>query len=101
MQGAKLNGTQMQDVTSNLNDGEGTEATISEISDLSGIIFEGGLSQEKLDSIVEDLPDEQSTELRRRLKPHVDKPASNELPENSGAITGAHTEKETEQWDEY
>ena len=102
MQGARLSGTQMQGVTSNLNNGEGTGDTIGEVSDLSGIIFEGGLSQEELDSIVEDLPDKQSTELRRRLKPHVDQPASNALPKNSGAITGAYTEEETEQWfDEY
>ncbi|MDE2917027.1 MAG: hypothetical protein OXM00_07345 [Paracoccaceae bacterium] len=33
------------------------------------------------------------------MEPHIGKPESNELPKNSGAITGAYTEKETERRD--
>ena len=37
-------------------------------------------------------------ELREKLKPHIGKPPSYELPENSHAITGAYTAEEAEQW---
>ena len=36
--------------------------------------------------------------LRAELEPHIGKPESNELPEDSGAITEAYTEEEAEQW---
>ncbi len=32
------------------------------------------------------------------LEPHIDQPVSHELPEDSGAITGAYTEEEAEKW---
>ena len=67
-------------------------------SDLSGVIFEGGLSQEELSAAVEGLPDESARQLREQLEPHVGKPASHKLPANSGAITGAYTAEEAEQW---
>ena len=38
------------------------------------------------------------TELREILEPHIGKPPSNQLPKNSGAITGAYTEEEAEKW---
>ncbi len=71
---------------------------IGKESDLSGIIFAGGLSQEDVDSLVEGLPDDQEKELREKLTPHIDKPESNELPEDSDAITGSYTEEEAKQW---
>ncbi|MCE2486503.1 MAG: pentapeptide repeat-containing protein [Desulfurellaceae bacterium] len=58
-------------------------------------IFAGGLKQEDLDSLVEGLPDERVKEFRGKLKPHVGKPASHELP---GGFTGAYTAQEAEQW---
>ena len=62
-------------------------------------IFEGGLSREDVNSLVEGLPNENLKRLlRERLHPHIDKPASNQLPEDSGAITGAYTEEEAEEW---
>ena len=58
----------------------------------------GGLSQENVDSIVKDLPDEKAKELREKLEPHVGEPASNELPEGSGAIVRSYTAEEAERW---
>ena len=67
-------------------------------SDLSGAIFTGGLTQKDVNSIIQGLPDPQADELRAKLESHIDKPASNQLPEDSGAITGAYTEEEAEEW---
>ena len=68
-------------------------------SDLDGIIFAGGLQQEDLDTICGSLSAEKGQEaLREKLRPHVGEPASNKLPENSGAEAGAYTQEEAEQW---
>ena len=74
------------------------EARIDKATDPSEVIFAGGLSREDMDSFVGSLSDEKAKELRAKLEPHIDQPASNELPENSGAITGAYTAEEAEQW---
>ena len=66
--------------------------------DLNGAIFEGGLSQEYLDSLVEGFSDEETTEFRMKMRGHLDNPASHKLPENSGAIRGKYTKEEAEQW---
>ena len=36
--------------------------------------------------------------MRKTLEPHIDQPISHELPENSGAVTGAYTKEEAEKW---
>ncbi len=62
-------------------------------------IFEGGLSREDVDSLVEGLPNENLKGLLRdRLHPHIGKPENKQLPENSGAVTEAYTEEEAEAW---
>ena len=103
MQGASLNGAQMQGAASV--DGylsstyeDRIRESIGDETDLSGVIFEGGLSREDVDSIVKDLSDERAKNLREKLEAHIGQPASHELPENSGAITGAYTAEEAEQW---
>ena len=68
-----------------------------------GAIFEGGLSQEYVDDLIAELliaglPKERANELQENLGPHIDIPESNELPEDSGAITGAYTAEEAEEW---
>ena len=70
---------------------------IDEDSDLGGTTFEGGLSQEDLNSFVEGLSAEKAVQLRDLLEPHLDKPASHEL-KGRGAIIGAYTKEEAEQW---
>ena len=72
---------------------------IGKETDLSGVIFAGGLTKEDVDSLVEGLSHEKANELRERLAPHINQPISNELPENSGAITKPpYTKEEAEQW---
>ena len=77
--------------------------SIDRESDISGMLFEGGLSRENVDSFVEGLSDEKANELREELEPHVDRDPSNELPEDSEAITEPpYTTEEAERWiDEY
>ena len=69
---------------------------IGKESDLSGITFEGELGQDALDCIVGDPFFEEDKKLREKLTRHLDKPKSNELPENSGAITGTYTREDAE-----
>lgn len=71
---------------------------INQESDLSGVKFAGGLSQDGVDSIVEGLSEERATELRGKLEFHIGKPVSNRLPEDSGAIIGTYTEEDAEKW---
>jgi len=107
LQGATLQGVKMQGTTT-IGSGESFEERIKRQiyreSELTSVIFEGKLSQEVLDSIIayfsdSDEEDEAEREvLRARLMPHVGKPESYELPENSGAITGTYTEEDAEKW---
>ena len=72
---------------------------IGKKTDLSGVVFAGGLTKEDMDSLVEGLSDEKANELREKLEPHIDQPESNELPEERGAITKPpYTKEEAEQW---
>ena len=73
--------------------------SINQESDLSWVVFEGGLKSLKdIDSLVENLPDDEASDLREELKSHIGKPASSELPNDSGVITGAYTENEAKKW---
>ena len=66
---------------------------------LHAAIFEGGLSREDVNSLVEGLLNEDAKrELREKLEPHIGKPENRQLPKNSYASTGAYTEKEAERW---
>ena len=101
LQEACLVEAQLQGVTSQemfLTFEKQIEGRIGQRSDLSGVIFEGGLSQEGLDSLFKGLPDGRTKQLREKLMPHVGKPASHQLPKNSYAITGFYTKKEAEKW---
>ena len=72
--------------------------SIGQESDLSWVIFAGGLSEDDVDSFVKDLNDEKAIELRKELTLHIGKRKSNKLPKNSGAITGSYTKEEAEEW---
>ena len=109
LQGANLSLAQLQGVSSHTaypHPAEGFESTIinriGEPSNLTGIIFAGGLKQEDLDTLCEGLSDDQAQALRKKLRSHVGKPANNELPENSGAVTAPpsppYTQEEAERW---
>ena len=71
---------------------------IDQESDLSGSIFEGGLSRKDLDSLVEGFSTKKANDLREKLESHIDKPVTHQLPEDSGAITGSYTKEEAEKW---
>ena len=101
LQGANLHYVQLQGVKNehwrhgfkeNINESTGNT------TNLSGMVFAGGLRSEDLDSLVEDLPDDKATTLREKLIADVDKPASHVLPKNSGAIIGSYTKKQAEEW---
>ena len=72
--------------------------SIDRESDISGMLFEGGLSRENVDSFVEGLSDERANELREKLEPHIDQLPNNQLPTDSGADTGTYSEKDAETW---
>ena len=100
LQGANLSGTDMRGASNQGNlsytyaQRMGRES--DERSTLAGATFEGGLSREDVDSIVEGLSDEKARELRKKMEPHIGKPASNQPP--NSAITGTYTAEEAEQW---
>lgn len=101
LQGAYLEEARLQGVISQqlfLPFEEQIRSQIGKESDLSGVIFAGGLSQEELESLVRGLSDEEAKGLREKLMPHVGKPASHQLPENSGAIIGTYSAEEAEEW---
>ncbi len=102
LQEANLIGTQLQGVRCQLYQYVEFEKimrqSIDQQSDLSTVIFAGGLTNKELDSIVEELSDEKARELRKKLEPHIGKPISNNLPENNHDNTGAYTREEAEKW---
>ncbi len=73
-------------------------ASAGKESALAVATFAGGLSRKEVDSIFEDWPYENAEQLRELLRQHVDQPVSHQPPENSGAIIGAYTAEEAEQW---
>ena len=99
LQGAALQGARLQGIGSvdgaSMSFQDRIKGQIDKESDLSEVIFAGGLSQ---DSLVEGLSEDQATWLRGRLRRHIDIPESYELPEDSGAITGSYTKEDAEKW---
>ena len=102
LQGAGLYKAQLQGVSNQEKYPPGFESNIrnrvGKNSDLTGIIFAGGLQEKNLDTLCKGLSVEKAEALRKKLEPHVGQPASHELPENSGAVTGAYTQEEAKQW---
>ena len=103
LQGAVLSAAHLQGTTCDIFNFESSFAArirqrIDQESNLSEVMFSGGLSREEVDFLVKDIPGERAEFLPQILEPHIGKPASKELPEGSGAITGAYTKEEAEQW---
>ena len=73
---------------------ERIKSRIGQDSDLGGATFSGGLSEEYVNSLVEDF----GNGLRARLKSHIGLPPGFELPQGSNAITGTYTKEEAERW---
>ena len=70
---------------------------IGKESDLSKVIFAGGLSQEDVEFLVEGLSKEQENELREKLKSHIGEPRSNRRLHRDG-ITGSYNKEDAEKW---
>ena len=103
LQGAILHSAHLQGVESVSNRDVSFEKRIrkqiGQKTDLSGVVFAGGLSGEDVDAFAEGLSKEKANELRKELEPHVDRDPSNELPEDSYAITEPpYTKEEAERW---
>ena len=110
LQAAGLDGTQLQGATldcvylGGVRFGGGLSA-VARIQIRSGqpanlvkTIFQGGLSEQDLNSILEDVSHEEPSVLRERLKSHIDKPESYELPEDSSVDVDAYTPADAERW---
>ena len=103
LHGAELMEAQLHGASSHWKDStESFEVSINKRirkeSDLSGVIFAGGLTQEAVDSIGKGLSDEAANQLREKLVENIGEPESHELPEKSGAATGVYTAAEAAQW---
>ena len=112
LQGARLGGVELQGADLSFAHLEGVSGMlapdafadrirqqIGSESDLSGVVFAGGLSQEDVDSLVDDLSNKEAKELREKLESHIGEPESSELPRGFGHIfTGTYTEEEAEKW---
>ncbi len=96
LQGALVLKAQLQGVRNEAYDDSSFEErimdSIDQKSDLSGVTFEGGLTQEDLKSLAEDLSPEEVNELEKRLEQRVGK------PETSGIVTGVYTMDEAKKW---
>ncbi len=101
LQGADLTQAKLHGVRCEREGSEGfaerMDKLIGQNSDLSRVTFTGGLQRDNVDSFVKCLPGEEE-KLWERLRLHINKPASNELPKDSDAITGFYTAEEAEQW---
>ena len=103
LQGAYLVGAQLQGASSDLRySKQSFEASINKRidkeSELFGVIFAGGLTQEAVDCMCNGLSDGAANELREKLEAHIEKLESNKLRENSGAIRGTYTKEAAAQW---
>ena len=102
LQGAELSGAHLQGVrcvtSPILTFKERIRRSIDREADMSEVVFAGGLNQENVDSLVEGLSDKEANMLRARLELHIGQPESNQLPQDSHAITGSYTAEEAEKW---
>ena len=103
LQGADIENAQLRGVTSKefgLSDkfAEHIRAWAGRESDLSGVVFAGGLDEETVNDILQGLSDREAKRLREKLQPHIGKPTSHKLPANSGAETGAYSKEQAEEW---
>ena len=97
LSGAKLQGAGEQSWTSSTPFACRIRQSINKESDVSRLVF-GDIEPAGVDLVFEGVSDEKKKLIRERLRPHIGKPMSYGLPEDSDAITGAYTEEEAEKW---
>ena len=103
LQGANLNGAHLGGATtgdfySDIPFPERIRKQIDKPSNFGAATFAGDLTEGKIYSITQGLDYQQATVLREKLNPHINKPASKQLPENSGANTRTYSSKDAEKW---
>ena len=112
LQGARLGGTRLQGASLDFVELQGVDRTlapqgfanrirqsINQETDLTGVAFAGALEISDLNSSCNDLSEKEAVKLREKLKPHIDKPGSHELPSGCGQVfTGSYTEEDAEKW---
>ena len=98
LKGAHLEGVISKNWSPSISFEDCIRRQVGKETDLSGVIFAGGVTKKDVDSLVEGLSGEKANDLRERLKSHIKKKKRRKLPKKSGAITGAYTEKEAERW---
>ena len=112
LQGARLGGARLQGADLSLAKLQGVDSTlahggfadrirqsIDKNTDLSGVVFSGGLSLEALGFITKGLTDKAATDLQEKLALHSDKPESSKLPAGCSHIfIGSYTEEDAEKW---
>ena len=101
LQGASLTGTAFHGVDSR--SGSDPHEPVTQIrnragrkSDLSNVVFSGGVTDENVEALTSDLSNEWATQLRARLAPHVGEQPSSRPPD--GATTGAYAEAQAKNW---
>ena len=109
LQGANLAGAQLQGIRASGIKGDDEDSisvkveeilkgSIGKESDLSGMVFQGGLSPEDINFLIEGVSETDTIKLKKRLSPQIGKPESRKLPEGSGSVTGTYTKQEAEEW---
>ena len=102
LQGANLENTQLRGVRCEQDSFSSYSQRLMKAigleSDVSTVMFAGGLGQEDVDSFVKCFSRDDADELREKLTRHIGKPASWALPKRSGAICGSYTKEEAERW---
>ena len=103
LQGAQLGKARLHGASSNMEYFyESFEASINkrigQKSDLDGVIFAGGLTQEDVDCMCSGLSDGAANELQEKLREHIGESESYGVPEDSGTIRGTYTKEEAAQW---
>ena len=97
LSGAKLQGAGDQSWTSSTPFACRIRESINKKSDVSRLVFLD-IEPAGVDLVFEGVSDKKKALIREGLRPHIGKPMSYGLPENSGAIIGAYTAEEAEQW---
>ena len=101
LQGTHIYRTNLQGVTSKnrmrRDFSDHIKGSIGRCSDLSGVIFEGWLTEEYIAALVEILPDENAGILEK-LRPHIDTSPRYNLPKGSIVSTGPYTKEDAKKW---
>ena len=108
LQGAQLDGAQFHgmramaeqssDGSTSLKFSDIVNAGVGKNTDFSEVVFEGGLTEEDVKSVVGCTADDAARSNRKKLIVHVGKAKSHELPPNSLVRVGLYTAEEAEKW---